>query len=305
MTDRFIPHPGRFIPTIDNLPEGTATLAGYEIVGDLVKTTEENIVFRARRPGHRNASVIFKLSRSHVPTALKISENEGNLLRRARHATLLVAELVDATTVAVDNGTTTEQHPLLVQKEVPGLPANETPETVFYVGMEDIAEAVDAIGQQANIGHRDITPSNCLISKTGTGRLIDFGIGVNLGELIQDDPDFELVMGTPGYITPEQGPFGRLTHKSNVFQYAATLASKEVDSEGGQGGVTAWTMGVLEDPVLYSGYQDRRLGHLPIPRQDVIRQATAYYPHHRHNTCGDVYESYMSARGKPNRTTIS
>ncbi len=54
--------------------------------------------------------------------------------------------------------------------------------------------------------HRDIKPANLLLEATGTGRprlrLSDFGIAMRLGEPRLTETD--LVVGTPGYLAPEQ-----------------------------------------------------------------------------------------------------
>ncbi|MEU6088604.1 protein kinase [Streptomyces sp. NPDC047085] len=54
--------------------------------------------------------------------------------------------------------------------------------------------------------HRDIKPANVLLEATGTGRprlrLSDFGIAMRLGEVRLTETN--LVVGTPGYLAPEQ-----------------------------------------------------------------------------------------------------
>ncbi|SDE71294.1 serine/threonine-protein kinase [Streptomyces griseoaurantiacus] len=54
--------------------------------------------------------------------------------------------------------------------------------------------------------HRDIKPANILLEATGTGRprlrLSDFGIAMRLGEPRLTETDY--VVGTPGYLAPEQ-----------------------------------------------------------------------------------------------------
>ncbi|MDN3023690.1 protein kinase [Streptomyces sp. S.PB5] len=57
-----------------------------------------------------------------------------------------------------------------------------------------------------DVVHRDIKPANLLLEATGTGRprlrLSDFGIAMRLGEPRLTETN--LVVGTPGYISPEQ-----------------------------------------------------------------------------------------------------
>ncbi|MER7486722.1 protein kinase [Streptomyces sp. NPDC126497] len=57
-----------------------------------------------------------------------------------------------------------------------------------------------------DVVHRDIKPANVLLEATGTGRprlrLSDFGIAMRLGEPRLTETD--LVVGTPGYLAPEQ-----------------------------------------------------------------------------------------------------
>lgn len=71
--------------------------------------------------------------------------------------------------------------------------------------MRQLLGALDAV-HSAGVVHRDIKPANLLLDATGTGRphlwLTDFGVA-----LATDGPrltSLSVVMGTPGYLAPEQ-----------------------------------------------------------------------------------------------------
>ncbi|NHN56516.1 serine/threonine protein kinase [Calidifontibacter sp. DB0510] len=71
--------------------------------------------------------------------------------------------------------------------------------------LRQLLEGLAAVHEQ-RVVHRDVKPANLLLSPTGTGRphlwLTDFGIAISM-----DAPRLTsstLVMGTPGYIPPEQ-----------------------------------------------------------------------------------------------------
>lgn len=87
-----------------------------------------------------------------------------------------------------------------------------------------MAEALQAI-HAAQVVHRDLKPSNVLIAADGP-RVIDFGIAQSLG----DGATVTVtggVIGTPGYMSPEQarggfvGPAGDVFSLGSVLMYAA------------------------------------------------------------------------------------
>ena len=73
---------------------------------------------------------------------------------------------------------------------------------------EVLRQVLGALGavHSSGIVHRDIKPANILLAATGSGRphayLTDFGIAVEIGGPRLTETD--LVIGTPGYIAPEQ-----------------------------------------------------------------------------------------------------
>jgi Protein kinase domain len=165
-------------------------------------------------------AVAIKVLRSHIaydPDARARLKREVATLSRVRHA--LVAEVLDAD---VDG-----DQPYVVTRYVPGLtldaevrergsmPAGHLVQ--LGRGLSSALEAIHAAG----IVHRDLKPGNVLMLD-GDPIVIDFGIAH-----VADDVRLTmtgLVMGTPGYLSPEVVDGCNVTEATDWWGWAATLA---------------------------------------------------------------------------------
>ncbi|MFG2985920.1 serine/threonine-protein kinase [Streptomyces sp. NPDC048258] len=84
-----------------------------------------------------------------------------------------------------------------------------------------VAEALEAIHVQGVV-HRDLKPSNVLLSPDGP-RVIDFGISA-VAEAVTELTRAGTLIGTPGFMAPEQLTGGRVTPATDVFSLGAVLA---------------------------------------------------------------------------------
>jgi len=80
--------------------------------------------------------------------------------------------------------------------------------------INDIASALD-YAHSKKILHRDVKPSNILIDKQGKAYLTDFGIAKIVGE--HKFTATGTLMGTPAYMSPEQGRGEDLTEESDIY----------------------------------------------------------------------------------------
>jgi predicted Ser/Thr protein kinase len=176
------------------------------------------VVHLALDPSGR--AVALKLLRAHVasdPEARLRLNREVETLRRVRHAK--VAEVLDADVAG--------QVPYLVTRFVPGKTLDQhvresgplTPDEVAELG-RGLAAALQAI-HAAGVVHRDIKPANVMIVD-GQPVLIDFGIAhLADGSRITMTG---LVMGTPGYLSPEVVDGQPVSWATDWWGWAATLA---------------------------------------------------------------------------------
>ncbi len=167
----------------------------------------------------RGRAVAIKVLRAHVAhdaDARQRLSREVDTLSRIRDAR--VASVIDADVMA--------PRPYIVTRYVPGPALDEVVEEHGPMAPADllrlargIAEAVRAI-HACGVVHRDIKPGNVLI-EDGDPVLIDFGIAH-----LQDDVRHTvggLVMGTPGYLSPELVEGAAITDATDWWGWAATI----------------------------------------------------------------------------------
>ena len=119
-----------------------------------------------------------------------------------------------------------EDQPYLVFEYVPGLTLSER---LRKKGPLPAREAVNLIvgvldalqtAHDAGVVHRDLKPSNILIDESGRARVMDFGIAAR----IQDAANQQLVVGTPGYMSPEAAHGLKPAPAMDLFSAGLVLA---------------------------------------------------------------------------------
>ena len=94
-----------------------------------------------------------------------------------------------------------------------------------------IARALEA-AHDRGILHRDLKPANVLITRDGTVKLLDFGVAKLLKPTREDPDDVThtmaetiagVVVGSPGYMSPEQAAGKLLDVRSDVFSFGIVL----------------------------------------------------------------------------------
>ncbi len=73
--------------------------------------------------------------------------------------------------------------------------------------------------------HRDVKPGNILITKDSKVKVVDFGLARDLVETGGGVSQTGQVLGTPHYMSPEQGRGDKVDERSDVYSLGATLYS--------------------------------------------------------------------------------
>lgn len=128
-------------------------------------------------------------------------------VRRFTREAAVTAWLVHPNVPAVFDAGTYDDGLYLVMEIVDGytigdLVAEQGPLPVGWAaGIAGQVAAVLAIAHQRGILHRDIKPQNVMLTRDGTAKVLDFGVA---GIISQRITSTGVVVGTPGYMAPEQ-----------------------------------------------------------------------------------------------------
>ena len=237
-----------------NLAPGTK-LGPYEIVS-LLGAGGMGEVYRAR-DSRLKREVAIKV----LPQALSL---DADRLRRFEQEALATAALNHPNILAVFDIGTYEGAPYVVSELLEG----ETLRERLRGGSIAMRKTLDyalqiahglAAAHEKGIIHRDLKPENLFITKDGRVKILDFG----LAKLTQREPggrtalatatqatEAGVVMGTAGYMSPEQVRGVAVDPRSDIFSFGAILYEMLSGKRAFHGDTAADTMSAIlkEDP---------------------------------------------------------
>jgi len=160
----------------------------------------------------REAKVISGLNHPHILTIHEVGKVRVRGDWRATH--YMVTELIDGVTLRD-----------LMSKETDGRKL-----------VEYLAQVADALqkAHTAGVVHRDLKPENIMISTDGYAKVLDFGLAKFVGAWVsgkeEDKSPTEkfqtqqgIVIGTLGYMSPEQVQGRPLDSRSDIFSFGCIL----------------------------------------------------------------------------------
>ncbi|MEU9287688.1 bifunctional serine/threonine-protein kinase/ABC transporter substrate-binding protein [Streptomyces sp. NPDC048275] len=261
------------------LPSDPSLIGGHRLAGRL-GAGGMGVVYLARSP--HGAWCALKVIRAEY------ADDHGFRARFRREAEL-ASRLTSRWTVPVVAADAEARSPWLATAYVPGPSLAEAvalygpwPEAQLRGLGTALAEALDGV-HAAGLVHRDVKPANVLLAVDGP-RLIDFGIARAVGAtaLTADGS----VVGSPGYLSPEQARGHTVGPPSDVFSLGCVLAHTVTGRPPfGTGGAAA---------VLYrTVHEEPDLDGVPEGLDPIVRRCLAKVPDQRpsarelHDTFGE------------------
>jgi len=271
------------------------TLGQYKVM-ELVGRGAMAMVYRGYQP-MIDRYVAIKLVRPHFATDQEFMvrfQREATAIARLRHPNVvqvydfgieesryyMVLEFID--------GPTLKQ--VLQQARAEG---RRLPSSQVTMIINDVAAALD-YAHGIGIVHRDVKPANIMLMPGGQAVLTDFGMAKILAG--REYTLSDATLGTPEYMSPEQGMGVDVTPRSDVYSlgvvlYEMLLGQRPFDSDSPMAVVLKHIQDEVPDP--------RSLDPLVSPEAEaVVLQSLHKDPEKRFTTAGELAQALRKAIGE-------
>ncbi len=152
-----------------------------------------------------------------------------------------------------------------------------------------------AVAHEKGIVHRDLKPENLFVTNDERVKILDFGLakltrpetsGGEDAPTVQVNTEPGQIMGTAGYMSPEQVRGKAADYRSDIFSFGSILYEMLSGQRAFRGETPADTMSAIlkEEPAELS----ETARHVPPALERVVRHCLEKNPAHRFQSTGDL-----------------
>src|SRR5208282_5669460 len=274
------------------VPLASGTKLGDYEVKSLLGSGGMGEVYRAR-DSRLGRDVAIKV----LPSFLSA---DAERLRRFGQEARAAAALNHPNILAVFQMGTYEDSPYLVSELLEG----ETLRDQIKRGRLSVRKAIDygvqitrglAAAHEKGIVHRDLKPENLFVTKDGRVKILDFGLAKltqpqssseHDAPTLTEQTDAGVVMGTVGYMSPEQVRAQTADHRADIFAFGAILYEMLAGKRAFQKPTSPETMTAImnEDPPGIS----QVAANIPLAMQRVVHRCLEKNPEQRFQSASDL-----------------
>jgi serine/threonine protein kinase len=263
--------------------------------------------------GEGGMAIVYKAydTRLETDVAIKVIRTENILpsvmeraLKRFEREAKALARLTHPNIVKVTDYGEYEGKPYLVMPYFPGGTLKEKigKQIPWREALQILLPIAEALGyaHSQNMVHRDVKPSNILLTQSGQPMLTDFGIAKILDlEETQDLTGTNAAIGTPEYMAPEQATAKSVDHRADIYSFGIVLYEMLI----GRKPYTADTpMAILimhaHDPLPSP---KKYVPDLPVEVERILLKALAKKPEDRYQSMGEMVKAFENLQGNRGR----
>jgi serine/threonine protein kinase/Tol biopolymer transport system component len=285
-----------------------ARLGPYEIVSPL-GAGGMGEVYRAR-----DARLLREVAIKVLPAALAAdAERLKRFEREARSASSLnhpnivtIYDIGSADSVSYIAMELVKGEPLRAVLQEGGLPVRR----LLQVGAQ-IADGL-AKAHAAGIVHRDLKPENVMVTEDGLVKILDFGLAkltqpessgaaATMAPTVSGGTEEGIILGTVGYMSPEQAMGGSVDYRSDQFSFGSILYEMATGRRAFQRASPPQTLTAIiqDDPEPIAALNPK----IPVPVRWVIERCLAKRARDRYASTEDLARDLATLRDRLSEAT--